>query len=192
MAASSGGNFAMLLTERGGLLVFGLNLYGQLDMGDRVGSAQPTLLGRVGPVVGDAAGELAGGGEALEALAEVEELWATLAQIAAPQAPFNGEALVMVAAGIGFAVCVTDSGTVYAAGSNQFGELGLATHLLREGGRRRVWRRPSPDGRVRRVPHGGADAGGAGVGLWRGARRPERQSHSAHPAHLYDVIDVYE
>jgi len=192
MAASSGGNFAVLLTERGGLLVFGLNLYGQLDMGDRVGSAQPTLLGRVGPVVGDAAGELAGGGEALEALAEVEELWATLAQIAAPQAPFNGEALVMVAAGIGFAVCVTDSGTVYAAGSNQFGELGLATHLLREGGRRRVWRRPSPDGRVRRVPHGGADAGGAGVGLWRGARRPERQPHSAHPAHLYDVIDVYE
>ena len=60
MAAASGSAYTVLLTERGGLLCFGSNTFGQLGRGDREDHFLPALLGGVGPVVGDALEELPG------------------------------------------------------------------------------------------------------------------------------------
>jgi len=120
MAAASGRDYTVLLTERGGLLCFGGNYFGELGRGDREDHCLPVLLGGVGPVVGDALEELPGS-DAMRAA------WALdigpcgqrdAEQIDAEPHPFVGEALVAVAAGVAHTVCVTDGGAVYVAGCN--------------------------------------------------------------------------
>jgi len=130
MAAASGVHYSVLLTERGGLMIFGTNNSGQLGRGNRESQLLPALLGGVGPVVGDALEDVPGSGAMQAARAldivpwehQVAEPWEQ--QDAEPH-PFGGEALLAVAAGHAHTVCVTDGGAVYAAGSNLTGQLGL-------------------------------------------------------------------
>jgi len=130
MAAASGVHYSVLLTERGGLMIFGTNNSGQLGRGNRESQLLPALLGGVGPVVGDALEDVPGSGALQAARAldivpwehQVAEPWEQ--QDAEPH-PFGGEALLAVAAGHAHTVCVTDGGAVYAAGTNFSGELGL-------------------------------------------------------------------
>jgi len=127
MAAASGSAYTVLLTERGGLLCFGSNSFGQLGRGDREDHFLPALLGGVGPVVGDALEELIGTDEMRAAQALDIRLWGQqdAEQIVAEPHPFGGEALVAVAAGHRHSECVTDGGAVYAAGYNDDGQLVL-------------------------------------------------------------------
>ena len=94
MAAAGGLNCTVLLTERGGLLCFGNNLFGQLGRGDRDSHFLPALLGGVGPVVGDALEELPGSDAMRAARALDIGPWGQRAaeQIAAAPHPFGGEA----------------------------------------------------------------------------------------------------
>jgi len=127
MAAASGSSYTVLLTERGGLMCFGGNTFGQLGRGDRENHFLPALLGGVGPVVGDALEELPGSDAMRAARALDIGPWGQRAagQIAAAPHPFGGEALLAVAAGFQHTVCATDGGAVYAAGYNNDGQLGL-------------------------------------------------------------------
>jgi len=133
MAAAGGFSYTVLLTERGGLMVFGKNLSGQLGRGDNEDHFLPALLGGVGPVVGDALEDLPGSDavRAARALCLVPWEQQDAEQIVAEPHPFGGEALLAVAAGFRHTVCVTDGGAVYATGLNSYRQLGLGDEHYR-------------------------------------------------------------
>jgi len=112
MAVALGHGFAAVLTEGGGLWVFGKHEYGELGLGAPTGAAtparpRPALLGGVGtPVTG-----CEGGGPG------------------ADSHPFHNEPLVMVAAGRQHAAAVTDQGAVWLWGLNHQQQLGAVPRL---------------------------------------------------------------
>jgi len=115
------GEFWVAVTERGGLVVQGLNEGGQLGLGTQDAAPQPRFLGGVGPIEGDGVAELAGG---MEALALLDDL-APGAPAAALAHPF-GRKVAMVASGDEHTICVTDDGAVWAWGQNESGVLGIS------------------------------------------------------------------
>ena len=107
VALGTYGAFAAVLTEGGGLLVFGQHNYGELGLGAPTGCQtpdrpSPALLGGVGTHITGCEG--GGGG--------------------ADTHPFGNEALVMVAAGGNHVAAVTDRGGVWAWGLNHQEQLG--------------------------------------------------------------------
>jgi len=117
-----GDEFYVALTEHGGLVVRGANERGQLGIGTLAPALRPAVLGGVGPVAGDAAGELIGGEHALALLALPLAPLTPLADALAH--PFEGMA-AMVSAGTRHVLCVTDGGVVWAWGCNNRGQLGV-------------------------------------------------------------------
>jgi len=131
MAIAGGGHFTVLLTERAGLLVFGSNSHGNLGRPLRESHVEPTLLGGVGGAAGDAVRELPGGMQVALALAQIEGALGAPRQDPAENHLFDDEAVVMVATGQHYTVCVTDSGAVFATGENGCGQLGLGDEIRR-------------------------------------------------------------
>ena len=127
MSVACGSLSTAVLTERGGLWVFGENNVGQLGIGSLQRSDEPILRGGVGPAEGDEVEVLTGG---LRALA-LSGGAAAAAQGAPAVAghPFGDEALLMVAGGFTHYCAVTDSGAVWVWGDNSDGQLGLGAIL---------------------------------------------------------------
>jgi len=120
-----GGDFWVAVTERGGLLVQGRNIDGQLGIGTQIAQAHPCVLGGRGEVEGDEVAALVGGVHALTlAAADAPGAQAALAH------PFE-DAVAMVSVGEDHAVCVTDGGAVWAWGQNVGGTLAQGNLVLR-------------------------------------------------------------
>jgi len=131
MAVAGGEGFTVLLTERGGLLVLGENEHGQIGRPVSRRRVAGALLGGVGEAAGDAVRKLPGGTQFVAALARIEGALGPPEPILAEEHPFNNEAVVMVATGEYYSMCVTDSGAVFATGDNDRGQLGLGDVIQR-------------------------------------------------------------
>ena len=137
MSLALGRDFSAVLTERGGLLVFGGTRHTANSVYPRP-LRRPRLLGGDGDAEGDDVRMLVGGIEALAlaggarapAQGNVQEHGTHAAEglgvpgAAPPGHPFAGEALVMVAAGKSHFCALTETGTVWVWGRNDFGQLG--------------------------------------------------------------------
>ena len=122
MAVSMGSDYIAALTERGGLCMF---CDSQGDEG--ADYSAPVLLGGVGYAAGDELHNVAGGTYASDLVLGLDPggQMPDLTQARTKPHTFNNERIVMVSAGDTHTCCVTDSGVVWAWGSNASGELGL-------------------------------------------------------------------
>lgn len=136
LSASSGGGWSCGITTQGQLYTWGINVSGQLGLGDTANRSTPTLVS--GNWLQVSSGHL----DHTLAIGRDNTLWAcgandsgqlgdgttvgksTLVQIG------NGTTWIAVSAGWKFSVALKSDGSLWAWGDNQYGQLGLGVGLV--------------------------------------------------------------
>ncbi|MGO8673906.1 MAG: choice-of-anchor tandem repeat GloVer-containing protein [Capsulimonadaceae bacterium] len=132
IAIATGGDHSLALDEDGNVWAWGLNGNGQLGNGTTTDSDIPVEITAIGGVIAIAGGE----DHSLAVNLEGVEAWGANAygqlgdgstvdsDVPVPVTGLGGDIVTAVAGGLGHSMALTSSGSVYAWGDDQYGELG--------------------------------------------------------------------